>query len=194
MNAITIDRNETSSRPKAKISTKPNTIGAFCFSSAFWSAEAAVPPLTAYSASGSLPIVAGRTSLRRVSSAAFDLASTPLPTSGIVTRATVCESLISTSIGLVIWPLASAFAFRAASARFPAGELDVALDRDEGRIDVAVRERTLDRQDRVDGGGALRQRVEATLCGIEAQGRKGDHDQQRRGTDGRDRADVAARE
>jgi hypothetical protein len=45
--AITIDLNETSSRMKAKTRTKPNTMGAFAFSSAFSSADWAVGPVTA---------------------------------------------------------------------------------------------------------------------------------------------------
>jgi hypothetical protein len=37
----------TSRSRNAKTSTKPKTIGAFCFSSEFWSAEIAVVPVTA---------------------------------------------------------------------------------------------------------------------------------------------------
>ena len=45
--AITIERNESSSRMNANVSTKPNTSGAERLSSALASAEAAVPPVTA---------------------------------------------------------------------------------------------------------------------------------------------------
>src|SRR6266516_2886306 len=104
--AITIDRNETRSRMNAKTRTKPNTIGAFCFSKAFSSADCAVGPVTAYVAPDTLPTVAGRTSFRSVSSAALETESAPLPASGIETRATVCDGFTSTTTGPCIRPLA----------------------------------------------------------------------------------------
>ena len=61
-------------------------------------------------------------SSRRVFSAWMDLSSTPLPTSGIVTRATSCDALTSTSIGFRTSPLASDRALSAAIACLVAGE------------------------------------------------------------------------
>ena len=94
--------------------------------SAFF-ALSAVGPVTAKVASGTLPIVAGRTSVRSTSSALFDFESTPFPTSGIVTRATSCEALMSTSTGFFAWPLAIASRFRAAMPSLVAGESVFAL-------------------------------------------------------------------
>ena len=51
--------------------------------------EAAVSPVTAYSTPATLPTVAGRISLRSVSSALFDVSSVPPPTRGIATRSTL---------------------------------------------------------------------------------------------------------
>ena len=63
--------------------TKPNTSGAVVVIFASQSLSWAVMPATAYSTPSSLPIVAGTTSSRRVASAACDVASVPLPTSGM---------------------------------------------------------------------------------------------------------------
>ena len=113
---MTTERKETSSRAKASRSTKPKTIGALRFSSAFWSAELAVGPVTAYWAPFTLPIVAGRISLRSLRNAAFDLASVPFPTSGMSTRATVCAGLTCSSIEPELTPSAIVLAFNAAIA------------------------------------------------------------------------------
>ena len=65
--AITIERNETSSSRNANTSTKPNTIGAFCFSSAFSSADCGRGAGDGVGRRRTtLPIVAGRISLRSV--------------------------------------------------------------------------------------------------------------------------------
>src|ERR1700759_1789531 len=55
LTAITSERNEASSSRKANVSTKPNTSGTELFIIAFQSCEAAVSPVTAYSAPGSAP-------------------------------------------------------------------------------------------------------------------------------------------
>ena len=54
------------------------------------------------------PIVDGRTSLRRVSSAATDALSSPFPASGTSMRTTVCVGFTNCSIGWNIRPVASA--------------------------------------------------------------------------------------
>ena len=59
-------------------------------------------PVTAYSAPSTLPTVDGTIRSRRLASAAFDFASVPLPTSGIVMRATVLSAFRVTSIGVSI--------------------------------------------------------------------------------------------
>ena len=66
-------------------------------------------PPTAYSTPSTLPTVCGTSSSRRVDRAASDASSVPFPASGMSTTATVLSALTSTSIGLLIWPLASAF-------------------------------------------------------------------------------------
>ena len=55
----------------------------------FQSFDDAVLPVTAYSTPGIAPTVAGRIVFRRVSSASFEVASVPDPTSGISTRITL---------------------------------------------------------------------------------------------------------
>ena len=80
---MTIDRNETSRSRNAKARTKPNTIGTAERIASFQSFDAAVSPVTAYSTPETWPTVAGSNSSRSVSSAAFDVLSVPLPTSGI---------------------------------------------------------------------------------------------------------------
>ena len=69
-----------------------------------------------------MPTVAGRILFRSVSSAAFETASVPLPSSGIVTRATVWDGLTSTSIGPCICPVAIACDFSSEIACCVAGE------------------------------------------------------------------------
>src|SRR5947208_1350357 len=61
-------------------------------------------------------------SLRSVASAAFDVASVPSPTSGIETRATVCDGLTSTSIEPLFSLCATAWDLIPAMARCVAGE------------------------------------------------------------------------
>ena len=87
----------------------------------FQSSSAAVKPVTAYSTPETCPSVFGRRPVRSVWSAAFDVLSEPLPLSGISTVATVPALLVSTSIGLFIWPLASAARFRFAIAAWTRG-------------------------------------------------------------------------
>jgi hypothetical protein len=60
-------------------------------------------------------------SLRSVSSAAIDVPSVPSPTSGMSTRATVCDGFTSTSIEPAFSCAASTFVFNAASACCVAG-------------------------------------------------------------------------
>jgi hypothetical protein len=51
LTAITIERNETSKSPNANSSTKANTFGTDFVIDELKSADAAVPPVTAYSTS-----------------------------------------------------------------------------------------------------------------------------------------------
>ena len=64
--------------------------------------------MTAYDAPATFPTVAGRTSFRRVCSAATEVASSPFPASGTWTRTTVCAGFTNCSIGWNIRPEASA--------------------------------------------------------------------------------------
>ena len=85
MSAITIERNATSRSRNANSRTKPNTSGADDFIMALKSCDLAVGPPTAYSTPGTVPTVAGRSSLRSVASAWFETALVPLPASGMST-------------------------------------------------------------------------------------------------------------
>jgi hypothetical protein len=120
---MTIERKVRSSRRKASPSTYAKTIGARAFIVSLKSLEPAVHPVTFASAPGTLPIVAGMTSLRSVSSARFDFASVPLPVSGTNTRAACFDALASTLIGSCIWPVASAARLRAAMPRATSGRV-----------------------------------------------------------------------
>ena len=111
---MTIERKVSSSSTKASPSTYAKTIGACAFIVSLKSLEPAVQPVTFASAPGTLPIVAGMTSWRSVSSARLEVASVPLPASGTTTRAALCDPLASTLIGSCIRPVASAARLRAA--------------------------------------------------------------------------------
>ena len=65
----------------------------------------AVYPVTATSASASVPSVGGMISSRSAVSASFEVASVPSPSTGIEMLATVLAALTSTSIGSFITPV-----------------------------------------------------------------------------------------
>ena len=69
----------------------------------------AVRPVTATSAFGSLPTVAGTTSSRRTARDRSDAASVPLPSTESATIATVLSGLTSTAEGSDSLPVASAW-------------------------------------------------------------------------------------
>ena len=83
--------------------------------------EPAVRPVTATSASGSLPTVAGTTSSRRTRTDSFDAASVPLPLTDRATMATVLSGLISTPEGSESWPVAIASSCSCAMAAWTSG-------------------------------------------------------------------------
>ena len=89
MTGITSEWNETSRSRNAKLRTKTKTYGAADFILSFQSFDAAASPVTAYSTPETLPTVAGRMSLRRVSRASLETLSVPEPTSGTNTRTTL---------------------------------------------------------------------------------------------------------
>src|SRR3954451_9946683 len=95
----TIERNVTSSRMNARLSTKANTIGRGDFIVSRKSLDMAVGPLTTASAPASLPTVAGTTSERRTSIERLEAASVPLPLTDRFTMATVLAGLTSTLEG-----------------------------------------------------------------------------------------------
>ena len=111
---MTIERKVSSSSTNASPSTKAKTIGARAFIVSLKSLEPAVQPVTFVSVPGTLPIVAGMTSWRSASSARLEVASVPLPASGMSTRAALRDALASTLIGSCIRPVASAARLRAA--------------------------------------------------------------------------------
>src|SRR4051794_35887473 len=78
--------------------------------------EPAVRPVTATSAPGSLPTVAGTTCERRTASDRSEAASVPLPLTESATTATVLFGLISTADGSESCPLASAWSWSCAIA------------------------------------------------------------------------------
>ena len=96
---MTIERNVTSSRMNAIESTNRNTTGRCDFIVSRKSFEPAVMPVTATSAPGSLPTVAGTTSSRRAASERSEAASVPLPLTAIDATATVFAGLTSTLNG-----------------------------------------------------------------------------------------------
>jgi hypothetical protein len=87
--AIAIERNVSSIRRKASVSTNANTTGAAWFIWALASCSLAVGPVTPTSAPSSVPTVAGMTVLRRVCSASTAFASTPSPCIAMETSAIV---------------------------------------------------------------------------------------------------------
>ena len=93
---------------KASVSTKANTSGRCDFITSLKSFDPAVKPVTATSAPGSLPTVAGTTSSRSTASERSDAASVPVPLTASATVATVLSGLTSTLDRLVSWPVASA--------------------------------------------------------------------------------------
>ena len=108
MIGTTIERNVTSSRMNARLSTKANTSGAREPMASMKSFELAVTPVTATSAPASLPTVAGTTSERSTSSERSEAASVPLPLTDSATTATVLSGLISTRDGSDSSPVAIA--------------------------------------------------------------------------------------
>ena len=82
----------------AKMSTNANTIGAEPFIAERESMSIAVPPVTPYSTSSSVPSVAGTISLRRLVTPDSESASLPLPASGTVIVSAVPRGLTSVSI------------------------------------------------------------------------------------------------
>ena len=84
--------------------------------------EPAVMPVTATSAPGSLPTVAGTTSSRRTSSECFDAASVPLPFTASDKVATVLSGLMSRPDGSESCPVAMRLVVQLAASRpGPAG-------------------------------------------------------------------------
>jgi hypothetical protein len=86
---MTIDRKVTSSKTNASPRTKPKTSGRRAFIVSLKSREPEVAPPTYAWAPAARPSVAGMILLRNVDSACSEGLSVPLPTSEIVTAATV---------------------------------------------------------------------------------------------------------
>ena len=125
MIGTTIERNVTSSRMNASVSTNANTSGRCDFITSLKSFDPAVKPVTATSAPGSLPTVAGTTSSRSTASERSDAASVPVPLTARATVATVLSGLTSISTGSFSWPLASACVWRSSIAPLHLGRRDV---------------------------------------------------------------------
>ena len=143
----TIERNVTSSRMKARLSTNANTIGRWDFIVSRKSFEKAVSPPTAVSVPATLLMVVGTTSSRRASSEASEAASLPLPSMARATMATVLSGLISTDVGSCSLPVAIACSWRSAMPASTVGRGDVlGLDDGDGRH-AAARERGVDAVD-----------------------------------------------
>ena len=118
---MTIERNVTSSRMKASESTKANTSGRRETMTSLKSFEPAVKPVTATSAPGRRPTVAGTTSRRSTSSERSEAGSVPSPLIASDTVATVLSGLISTLLGSISSPVAIASRRRSAMAPRTAG-------------------------------------------------------------------------
>ena len=121
MNATTTERNEITSSRNARISTKAKTHGVRSLTSSSNAIDIAVPPVTTAVTPSSPPRVDGTTSSASVVRASREACSSPSPTSGTDTTATVPASLVSTVIGSFISPLASAPARRSAMAACTSG-------------------------------------------------------------------------
>ena len=183
---MTIDRKAKSISRKANSSTKPNTSGSAERICSPKSSDWAVCPVTPVSASGSAPTVAGTTSSRRVSSAALEASSVPLPSIGMATLAMVPSSLMSTSIGSCICPVATACACSSpmalcTSADRTSGASTTTIGRGlgagEGGLNAVVG------VDDLDGVG---QALHARLGGAHLQRRERQRDQQAAGEHDRD--------
>jgi hypothetical protein len=89
-----IERNVTSRSRNARPSTNANTIGRCDVIESLKSFEPAVMPVTLASTPLTRSIVVGSTSSRSFASAAFEVASVPLPCIGIDTTSTVLSGLM----------------------------------------------------------------------------------------------------
>ena len=92
-------------------------------------------PVTATSAAGSAPTVAGMMSRAAPSRAVFEVASVPSPSVAITMLATVFAALVSMSTGSFMTPVASARRFSSVDRLAYRRRLDVRrLDDDDGGV------------------------------------------------------------
>ena len=182
---ITIERNVTSSRMNARLSTNRNTIGRCDFIVSRKSFDEAVMPLTATSAS-SLPTVAGTTSSRRTRTDSSEAASVPLPWTASDTTATVLSGLTSTPEGSDSLPVAIALSCSSLDGGLDLGRGDVlGLDHDVGRR-AAAGEGRVDAVERLDDRLAAGHALGAGLLELHAERGDRQGDEQAAGEDRRD--------
>ncbi len=140
--------------------------------------EPAVRPVTATSAPGSLPTVAGTTSSRRASSERSEAASVPLPFTERATTATVLSGLISTREGSASCPVASAWSCSCLDRGLDRRGGDVGGLDDGQRRDGAAGERGLEAVVGLDDRLAARVAVEARVLELHAERGDAERDEQ----------------